>query len=199
MRRLIRYMARPPISHERLKYDSKTGQAHVFSTKKWMGRRKHVATYDAFEFLALLSLQVPPRGTHMVRYFGAYSVRGRARRRCPKDASSEDIVSSDLNEVDSPSIRVRKKRWAQLIRHVFEVDPLTCTSCGAKMKVLAFITTSQKTVLDRILDHLHIDRTQIKATGPPAWVQAAQNVDFGPEDQVYLIDPIYEEPAWIHT
>ena len=135
----------------------------------------------------------------MVRYFGAYSVRGRAQRRGPKKAQREDKISPDLQEVDSPSIRVRKKRWAQLIRHVFEVDPLTCTSCGAQMKILAFITPSQKVVLDRILDHLNMDRTEIKATGPPAWVQAGQNVDLGPEDQTYLTDPIYEEAAWIHT
>lgn len=136
----------------------------------------------------------------MVRYFGGYSVRGRARRRGPKSAQIQDPSSSDLHEVDSPSIQARKKRWAQLIRHVFEVDPLTCTACGAQMKILAFITASQRAVLDRILDHLKVDRTEIKATGPPAWVKAKQEAqETGPLDEAYLADPIYEEPAWTAT
>jgi hypothetical protein len=132
-RRLVRYMARPAISQERLKYDPKTGEVRIYSTKKTLGRRKWVATYDAFEFLALLSLQVPPRGTHMVRYYGAYSIRRRALRRGKEAERKGEDVSQEPEEVDSPTIRERKKRWAQLIRYVFETDPLECTNCGAEM------------------------------------------------------------------
>ncbi len=71
LRRLVRYMARPAISLERVTYDATTGRVNVLSTKKFDGRRTVVAGYDALTFLALLSLQVPLKGTHMVRYFGA--------------------------------------------------------------------------------------------------------------------------------
>jgi len=183
-------MARPAISQERLKYDATTGEAKVFSTKKINGRRKWIATYDAFEFLALLSLQVPPRGTHMVRYYGAYSVRSRAKRR-GKEAQGEEI-----QEVPSPGVRQRKKRWAQLIRYVFEVDPLKCTSCGGAMKVIAFITTSQRPVIDKILDHLVQERSEVKATGPPKWVQTRQAKTAQQIEEWPIIDPVYEEPVW---
>jgi hypothetical protein len=31
-------------------------------------------------------------------------------------------------------------RWAELIYRIYEVDPLDCPRCGARMKILAFIT-----------------------------------------------------------
>ncbi len=37
-----------------------------------------------------------------------------------------------------PSRRARLS-WARLISRAYEVDPLLCPSCGAEMKVLAFI------------------------------------------------------------
>ncbi len=190
-------MARPAISQERLKYDSVTGEAKVFSTKKINGRRKWIATYDAFEFLALLSLQVPPRGTHMVRYYGAYSVRSRAKRRGQE--AQRKGGAQEIEEVPSPEVRQRKKRWAQLIRYVFEVDPLKCTSCGGEMKIIAFITISQQPVIDKILDHLVQDRSELKATGPPKWVQTRHAKTAQQMEEWPTVDPVYEEPVWSPT
>ena len=42
--------------------------------------------------------------------------------------------------------------WARLLRRVFEVDPLTCPSCGAEMKIVAVIT--EVPVIDGIVRHL---------------------------------------------
>ncbi len=45
----------------------------------------------------------------------------------------------------------------------YEVDPLTCRQCGAKMKILAFII--EPSVIRRILDHLDHKASQPRA--PP--------------------------------
>ena len=34
-------------------------------------------------------------------------------------------------------------RWAMLIKHVYEVDPLSCPRCATEMKVVAFIDPPQ--------------------------------------------------------
>ncbi len=81
--RLVRYMARPAVAFDRVEYDERTGMVTVRSAKKLRGERRVVAKYDVLTFLALLTLQVPPSGTHMVRYFGWYSTRSRAKRRKP--------------------------------------------------------------------------------------------------------------------
>jgi len=40
---------------------------------------------------------------------------------------------------DTPSKKARRKRWAQLIKQVFELNPLRC-HCGAEMKITAFVS-----------------------------------------------------------
>ena len=55
--------------------------------------------------------------------------------------------------------------WRELIRRVYEVDPLTCPACGAEMKVIAFITDYE--VIDRIIHHLGVAFT-LKRPPPPA-------------------------------
>ena len=51
-----------------------------------------------------------------------------------------------------PSLPEAGRRWAELLRRIFEVDPLRCPRCGHEMRIVAFIT--QPRVIDRILTHL---------------------------------------------
>ena len=50
--------------------------------------------------------------------------------------------------------RILSKGWAEMIRKVYEVDPMVCPKCGGRMKVVAFIT--YYAVVDRIIDHLKL-------------------------------------------
>lgn len=52
----------------------------------------------------------------------------------------------------SPSLAALRRGWAQLIRQVYEVDPLVCPRCQGVMRVVAFVTEPR--VIRRILDHL---------------------------------------------
>lgn len=45
-----------------------------------------------------------------------------------------------------------KRRWAELIRLVYEVDPLVCPRCGGQMRVMALI--QEPAVIDKILRYL---------------------------------------------
>jgi len=46
------------------------------------------------------------------------------------------------------------KGWAEMIRKVYEVDPLICPRCGGRMKVVSFLT--EYAVVDRIIRHLEL-------------------------------------------
>ncbi len=37
-------------------------------------------------------------------------------------------------------LREALRRWAELLRRTFEVDPLACPRCGQQMRIVAFIT-----------------------------------------------------------
>ena len=60
--------------------------------------------------------------------------------------------------------RALRRSWAQLIKRIYEVDPLVCPSCRSEMKVIAFIT--EHDVVDAILTHLA--KTEARSPrGPP--------------------------------
>ncbi len=43
-----------------------------------------------------------------------------------------------------------KQRWAELLRLVYEVDPMQCPKCGGQMRVIALI--QEPAVIDKILN-----------------------------------------------
>ena len=60
------------------------------------------------------------------------------------------------------ALREARRRWAELLRRIYEVDPLVCPACSGAMRILAFITADA--VIDRILAHLR--RPRGDAPGP---------------------------------
>ncbi len=206
LERLIRYMARPAIAFDRVSYDANTGKVVVRGAKKRAGMRKVVAQYYALEFLSLLALQVPPPRTHMVRYYGYYSNAARGKRR--KRDEGADSPNPQQEETPSPKASLRRMRWAELIRKVFEVEPLACPKCPGEMKLIAFITQRQSDVIEKILTQLGEDDSPPKATGPPIWLQRLQaaehnvvyahvyDVDDAPKEENYDVVTIDYDMNW---
>ena len=67
------------------------------------------------------------------------------------------MVEDELRPIPS-------KGWAEMIRKVYEVDPLLCPQCGGQMKIIAFITDF--IVVDRIINHLKL--SFVAERPPPA-------------------------------
>ncbi len=115
------------------------------------------------DFLARLLMHIPQPKLHTVRYYGEYSSVARARRRA--GAVSEEESSADPTVLPSTAERRRLRRaWAQMIRRIYEVDPLTC-SCGAQMRILSFILDPQ--VVTKILRHIAA-RDNARERAPPS-------------------------------
>ena len=105
-----------------------------------------------------MTSHIPDKGQVMVRYYGLYANahRGKVKKHCP---STLRVVKNDLKRIPS-------KGWAEMIRKVYEVDPMVCSQCGGRMKVVAFIT--EYIVVDRIIDHLKL--RFIAEKPPPAQI-----------------------------
>ena len=82
----------------------------------------------------------------------------------PGSAQSSAAAPSD----DWPALRARRRRWAELLRRVFDIEIHLCPSCAGAMHIVAFVT-AQKAVR-RILAHL--ERRDIDARARP-WADAA--------------------------
>jgi hypothetical protein len=88
---------------------------------------------------------------HQVRYYGHYSNVARARR-ADSEGGSEVALESTVPEPGAAERRHLRRSWAQWIRRIYEVDPLTCTECGGEVRIIAFLL--DPTVVRKILDHL---------------------------------------------
>ena len=73
--------------------------------------------------------------------------------------NSKSTAEPELSPKKRAALR---KSWAQLIKRVYQVDPLKC-DCGGTLRVIGFIT--QHKVIRKILDHL--DERNGHSRAPP--------------------------------
>ncbi len=81
----------------------------------------------------------------MVRYYGLYSNAHRGKKR----KAGKDPLYPLINSEDRPFVPC--KGWAEIIKKVYEIDPLACPECQDRMRIIAFI--EDHAVIDRIIDH----------------------------------------------
>ena len=134
--RLARYCARNPVALERLEYDGSAHQVRYRSDKS-DGPTAGTETVDPLEFLARLTAHIPNKHQVMTRYYGYYAnrVRGARRRR----GETAPVAAPVAEPVPLP-LREARRRWAELLRQIYEVDPLRCPACGSEMRIVAIIT-----------------------------------------------------------
>jgi hypothetical protein len=165
--RLARYCARHPVALSRLAYRADTG-AVTYQSDKASGPTAGAETVDALEFLARVVSHIPNKGQVLQRYYGWYANRTRGIRRRtgvpePAPAVAAEAVPAALADV--------RRRWAELLRRIFEVDPLRCPRCGDAMRIVAVIT--ELAVIDRILDHLRRSASPARRSRAPPRRRAA--------------------------
>ena len=108
----------------------------------------------------------PPQ---FVRRIAAYSNVSRGKRR-KAEAENGEVGGAGAGPASRAArdevrdARTLRRSWAQLIKRIYEVDPLVCPSCRSEMKVIAFIT--EHDVVDAILRHLAKARSR-SPRGPP--------------------------------
>ena len=98
--------------------------------------------------MAEVTQHVPDPGEHLIRYYGFYSNKSPGLR-----AKGQPASTAAPNSAPAPSGKQARKRWAALIKQVYEIDPLSCPNCGGEMKVISFIERNQSAVIERILRH----------------------------------------------
>ena len=107
---------------------------------------------DALEFLARVLIHIPEPNKHLVHLYGAYANRVRSSMPHSRDAEKHEGQAGPGEP--APEKRALRKRWAELIYKIYNVDPLTCR-CGAQMKIVAFVTepASIRRILARRNNH----------------------------------------------
>jgi hypothetical protein len=165
---LAEYVARPPISLKKIRYEPFKGRV-LFHTMYSQYFKQNLHMFNALDFLAELTQHIPPKRLQLIRRYGLYASRTKGRweempwvaERAPegwKTAHQIDGVADDLgyeplsDGAQEVTVDARKRAWARLLAKVYEVDPFVCPKCGAEMKVIAIIEDLDE--LGRILRHL---------------------------------------------
>jgi len=161
---LVRYMSRPAVSLARLVLQPDSDEVFYFPKPEGHdGAAAGPDRVDALEFIARVLAQIPEPRKHLVRYYGYYSNAARGKRRKLGQPAEAEAAAADPTPSEVSNL---KRCWAELLRRVYEVDPLVCPKCGSQMKVIAFITEPQ--VIRGIVDCLKKKgRTQRPPLTPP--------------------------------
>jgi hypothetical protein len=141
---------------------------------------RQVAEFNPLEWMASLVSHIPDRGGQTVRYLGHYSNVTRGRLKKEKGQPEFHII-----EDESPGGLNRS--WARLIQKIYEVDPLTCSRCGKKMRIIAFIEDYK--VVKKILNWLRIYEFD-KKRAPPKIESSPDEFDDSIRDDYIYCDHV---------
>ncbi len=147
----------------RLEYQSDNATVTYHSDKP-TGPTAGSETLDVLEFLARVASHIPNKGQVLQRYYGWYANRTRGIRRRTAIHGQASATAVEVEPVP-PSLQGARRRWAELLRRSFEVDPLRCPRCGHERRIVAVIT--QPRVIDRILTHLRRTATEPRRSRAP--------------------------------
>ncbi len=148
------YLIRPPVSLERLSYNDQN------AVVTYRGKRD-IYDFHPITFLALVSLHIANHGEQMVRYYGWYSNKKRGMREKEGMVNKLVVLQEDLTDYQKSC----RKGWARLIRKIYEVDPLVCPKCGAKMKIVSAIEDDM--TIQKILSHQGLLNSRNRSPPPP--------------------------------
>jgi len=196
MERLTQYIIRNPFSVEKMKVTSLGGTcpdgAIIYRSEMNEKINRNFEIFSPCDFIATITQHIPDKSFQLVRYYGWYSNKMRGQRAKREAEAAQAEAASNAVEVinvagyDPP--RIPSAKWRELIKKVWEADPLLCPRCGKEMRIVALI--DQRSVIERILRHLGLWQQGVRvvpATGPPT---CKPNL----ETREHIIEPWLDDP-----
>ena len=177
-RSLAQYIARAPLSLQKLTYDRVGGKV-LYHTSYNPYLKQNTSLWDAADFIAALTTFIPPWGVRLIHYYGLYSSRCKARwqrwphvvRVAPQGWRQSHAApmppQAEASEPTTVHHAACRSAWARLLAQVYEIDPLLCPRCGSQMRLIAVITDPQGGALRRPAEVRKILRHLVKIGRSP--------------------------------
>jgi len=195
LQKLIEYMARGPLSNERLEIQS-DGRVKLKLKTPWHDGTTHLLL-SPDEFLEKLAAIIPPPRSHLVKWGGVFAPNSPLRRKVVlkpdakkglhfKRGISAAVCGSGAGDDADPEVSgpSQKSLWARLLSQVFKVDVTKCDRCGGAMEVVAAICDPDQA--QRYLRHVGEDYDPPPRAPPrsfqPQWeefIEVAETPDGG--------------------
>ena len=159
--RVGKYMIRPILSLSKLSFDETQGYV-IYQYGK---HSTELERMDYLEFIARVTSHIPDKGQVIIRYYGLYSNAHRGKIRKREVDPPHGLVIEDETTF-KPSAG-----WAEMIKKVYEIDPLICPKCGGTMRIVSFIEDYK--VIDKIIKHLNLTFKAVRPPPPQAQLSMA--------------------------
>jgi hypothetical protein len=135
------------------------------------------------ELIDKIAALVPPPRVHRHRYYGVLAPNAPLRAAVTALAPVPVPAPAAGTPDDAPHRAAARYLWAMLLARIYEVFPLTCSFCGAEIRIIAFITAPA--TVRQVLEHLGEPTRPPRfapARGPPLWeaVTSAPPTDHDP-------------------
>ena len=144
---LIQYMARGPLSNERLEIRA-DGKIKLKLKSKWSDGTSHLL-FTPHEYLEKLTALIPPPRTHMTRWQGAFAPASPIRQKIVLNPKKKKAFQFKEDEKEKS---LNSSSWAKMLARVFKIDVTKCEHCGGNLyPVSAVIDPSQTS---RYLKHM---------------------------------------------
>jgi hypothetical protein len=174
--KLIEYIARGPISDDRLEI-LEDGMVEVTFKAPWSNGQTGIRLTQ-LEFLEKLSALIPPPKSHLVKWSGVFAPNYKYR----KDIILNPKIKKTFQFGEDTKDGLKNSRWAIMLAKVFKIDVTKCNKCGGDMSVVAALRDSHS--IERYLKHVGIDH-EAPARAPPKYQPGELFFEETPETEYY--------------
>ncbi len=182
LERLAQYIIRNPFAVEKMQVNQPGGPI-IYRSGMNEKIHRNFEVFSPCDFIAAITQHIPDKSFQLVRYYGWYSnkMRGQRDKQAIEEGQAAAGTAVEVIDVSEyKSRRIPSAKWRELIKKVWEADPLLCPRCSHEMRIVSLI--DDRTVIERILRHLGL------------WTQGVR-VHFGtdPPGQP-VIEPCLDDP-----
>ena len=157
--------------------------------------QRNFEVFTPCDFIAAITQHIPDKCFQLVRYYGWYSnkMRGQRDKQAVEDAKSAGQAVQIIDVSEHKPRRIPSAKWRELIKKVWEADPLLCPKCQKEMRIVSLI--DDRKVIERILRHLGLWEQGVRvspARAPPEIVDRVippSPVGYGGQAEPWLDDP----------
>jgi hypothetical protein len=185
LERLAQYIVRNPFSVEKMDVKPSGGGnpdgTIIYRSEMNEKIHRNFEIFSPCDFIAAITQHIPDKSFQMVRYYGWYSNKARGQRDKRKADAGQPDAGKAIQVIDVSDHKPRRipsPKWRELIKKVWEADPLICPRCSKVMRVVSLI--DQPAVIERILRHLGLWEQGVRViptTGPPVPAPGERQVE----------------------
>jgi hypothetical protein len=174
MGRLAQYIIRNPFSVEKMRANeanpSNPEGSIIYRSGMNPKIQRNFEVFSPCDFIAAITQHIPDKSFQLVRYYGWYSnkMRGQRDKRALEETEAEGQAMEIIDVSEHKPRRIPSPKWRELIKKVWEADPLLCPKCQKEMRIVSLI--DDREVIEPILRHLDLWEEGIRVhsgTDPP--------------------------------